>query len=80
MGISRKFYIDCHMRFSWLITYKMFRDGEGGKPWINANPNAMSDFWKSANQWLPTWPAQKDRGMTIKKIKMWQQGKCGSPN
>lgn len=57
-----------------------FPDGEGGKPWINANPNAMSDFWKSADQWLPTWPAQNDRGMTIKKIKMWQQGKCGSPN
>ena len=52
------------------------RDGEGGKPWTNTNVNAMGDFWKSVHQWLPTWPRQEDRGMTVSKVMMWQQGEC----
>lgn len=28
------------------------------------------------DQWLPTWGEGNDRGMTVKSVKMWQEGKC----
>lgn len=38
----------------------------------------MRDFWKANSTWLPTWGEKEERGMVIKSVKMWQQGKCSS--
>ncbi|KAJ3546946.1 hypothetical protein NM208_g1757 [Fusarium decemcellulare] len=54
-----------------------FLDQVGNKPWINDATNAQWTFWNAANEWLPTWAEGAERGMTVKSVKMWQQGKCG---
>ncbi|KAK2740536.1 hypothetical protein FQN57_006039 [Myotisia sp. PD_48] len=53
-----------------------FPDGIGGKPWTDAGL-ASADFHKSLDKFYPTWPEDSTRGMTIKSVKMWQQGACG---
>lgn len=52
-------------------------DHVGGKPWLDDATNAQWTFWSTANQWLPTWGEGDERGMTVKSVKMWQQGACG---
>lgn len=48
-----------------------FGDGQANKPWIDTNPTAMRDFWRTKDKWYPTW---QDRGwMEVKSVKMWQQ-------
>lgn len=54
------------------------RDGKGNKPWIDGATSSMRDFWNANETWLPTWAKGEDRGMTVKSVKMWQQGKCGT--
>jgi beta-glucanase (GH16 family) len=54
-----------------------FLDKVGGKPWIDGATNAQWAFWDSASEWLPTWGEGDKRGMTVKSVKMWQQGACG---
>lgn len=54
------------------------RDGKGGKPWVDAATNAQWTFWDDADQWLPTWGEGDSRGMTVKSVKMWRSGSCGS--
>ncbi|KZM27353.1 hydrolase [Ascochyta rabiei] len=53
-----------------------FYDGKYNKPWVDGSTSAARDFWKAKDQWLPTWGEGNDRGMTVKSVKMWQQGKC----
>ncbi|KAM5497480.1 hypothetical protein McanMca71_007343 [Microsporum canis] len=53
-----------------------FPDGKGGKPWTDVG-QAASDFYSSLDKFYPTWPKDNSRGMTIKSVKMWQQGACG---
>jgi hypothetical protein len=53
-----------------------FPDGVSNKPWIDGSLTSMRDFWKANTTWLPTWGSGEDRGMTVKSVKMWQQGKC----
>lgn len=55
-----------------------FQDGEDGKPWVNAAPNARTTFWNDRENWGKTWEhednSKKARGeMRIKSVKMWQQ-------
>lgn len=53
------------------------RDAEGGKPWVDwGSGTAARDFWEANSTWLPTWGAGEARGMTVKSVKMWQQGAC----
>ena len=52
------------------------RNGKGNKPWIDGSSTAMRDFWLANGTWLPTWGKDEDRGMTVKSVKMWQQGEC----
>jgi len=54
------------------------RDKVGDKPWLNDATNARWTFYDAAKEWLPTWGEGDKRGMTIKSVKMWQQGKCGA--
>jgi hypothetical protein len=53
-----------------------FPDSEGDKPWIDVDHTAMRDFWMANSTWLPTWGKGDERGMTVKSVKMWQEGKC----
>ena len=55
---------------------RFYRDGVDDKPWIDDATNAAWDFWSAADKWLPTWGEGNERGMTVKNVKMWQQGKC----
>jgi len=48
-----------------------FKDGEQGKPWVDASTTAKKDFWDARDQWYPTW--QKGGFMTVKSVKIWQQ-------
>ncbi|RDA85495.1 hypothetical protein CP532_0027 [Ophiocordyceps camponoti-leonardi (nom. inval.)] len=57
-----------------------FPDHVGGKPWIDAAKNSQWMFWSAAKDWLPTWAAGDERGMTVRSVKMWQQGTCGQPD
>jgi len=58
-----------------------FADGVGNKPWADAETYlAPGSFWQAVNKWLPTWGKGDARGMTVKSVKMWQQGTCGSPS
>lgn len=51
-----------------------FEDGKNdNKPWSNNAENAVSDFWKAKDQWLPTWGQPKDRAMAVDYVKMWQK-------
>jgi hypothetical protein len=56
----------------------VLRDNVGDKPWVDAATNAQWTFWDAASKWLPTWGEGDTKGMTVKSVKMWQQGKCGA--
>ncbi|KAF1992474.1 glycoside hydrolase family 16 protein [Aulographum hederae CBS 113979] len=55
-----------------------WKDGVGNKPWGDASETAPKEFWDAQQQWYPTWGNGTDRGMTVKQVKMWSQGACGS--
>ncbi|KAF7556471.1 hypothetical protein G7Z17_g1392 [Cylindrodendrum hubeiense] len=55
-----------------------FLDDSGNKPWVNDATNAQWTFWSAADKWLPTWGEGDTRGMTVRSVKMWQLGACGS--
>lgn len=48
-----------------------FEDGVEGKPWVDASPTAMKDFWNAKEEWWPTWQGLGQ--MEVKSVKMWQQ-------
>lgn len=50
----------------------------GNKPWGDSSATAMRDFYNANATWLKTWPDDASRGMTVKSVKMWQQGACSS--
>ncbi|KFY31771.1 hypothetical protein V494_07922, partial [Pseudogymnoascus sp. VKM F-4513 (FW-928)] len=54
-----------------------FLDGVGGKPWVDASTYlAPGAFYQRVDDWLPTWGEGNARGMTVKAVKMWQEGAC----
>ncbi|KAF2427548.1 concanavalin A-like lectin/glucanase [Tothia fuscella] len=53
-----------------------FPNAVGNKPWNDAESSAPSDFYAARHKWEPTWGKGNSRGMTIKHVKMWQEGKC----
>ncbi|KUI55551.1 Beta-1,3-glucan-binding protein [Cytospora mali] len=55
-----------------------FLDGKGGKPWVDDATNAQWTFWDDADTWLPTWGDADSRGMTVRSVKVWQAGSCGT--
>lgn len=55
-----------------------FLDKVGDKPWIDSATNAQWTFWSAADSWLPTWGQWDERGMTVRRVRMWQAGKCGA--
>ncbi|KAJ9603933.1 hypothetical protein H2200_011455 [Cladophialophora chaetospira] len=55
-----------------------FQDGVGHKPWVDGKDSAASDFYGARSEWEPSWPEGNDRGLTVKSVKMWQQGACST--
>ncbi|TFK38507.1 GH16 beta-1,3-glucan recognition protein [Crucibulum laeve] len=50
-----------------------FPDGDE-KPWLDGSTTAMSDFWRTKDKWLPSWPSKvEDRAMVVDHVKMWQK-------
>ena len=54
-----------------------FPDGMQNKPWVDLSPSAKLDFWRSKDQWYPTWQDKNgdltNSAMKIKSVKVWQQ-------
>ncbi|KAK4934645.1 hypothetical protein LTR10_024148 [Elasticomyces elasticus] len=57
-------------------TNSFFKDGVGNKPWGDESLTAPREFWNAKDTWLPTWGEGDKRGMTVKSVKMWSQGRC----
>lgn len=74
---DQKFYLILNLAVGG--TNGWFKDKMGDKPWIDDAQNAQWTFWNAAKAWLPTWGEPNERGMTVKSVKMWQAGACGSP-
>lgn len=53
-------------------------DKVGNKPWGDASLTAPAEFWNASSQWGPTWGPPEERGMTVKSVKMYSMGSCGS--
>ncbi|KAF2433686.1 glycosyl hydrolase [Tothia fuscella] len=58
-------------------TNGFFKDGNHGKPWGDQSLTAPKEFWDNSKSWLPTWGEGDTRGMTVKSVKMWEEGACG---
>ncbi|KIV81625.1 hypothetical protein PV11_03796 [Exophiala sideris] len=71
---DQKFYLILNVavgsRNGWFV------DGVGDKPWVDGRDSSASDFYAARDEWEPTWAPGNERGMTVKSVKMWQQGKC----
>jgi hypothetical protein len=59
-------------------TNGFFKDGVGNKPWGDASLIGPKQFLESKDTWYPTWGKGEERGLTVKNVKMWSQGKCAS--
>jgi len=72
---DQDFYLILNVAVGSLNGY--FPDSVGSKPWVDASTYlARGDFWRAADKWLPTWGTGNTRGMTVKSVKMWQEGAC----
>ncbi|KAK8061687.1 glycoside hydrolase family 16 protein [Apiospora phragmitis] len=65
---DQKFYLILNVAVGG--TNGWFEDGQSGKPWLDASPNAKKDFWSAKDEWYPTWT---DPAMQISKVTMLQQ-------
>ncbi|ODQ49727.1 concanavalin A-like lectin/glucanase [Saitoella complicata NRRL Y-17804] len=54
-----------------------FPDTMKGKPWVDATATARRDFWSARDEWYKTWPAEEERGMIVKSVKMYQLVEAG---
>lgn len=57
-------------------TNGFFKDGVANKPWGDKSLSAPREFWQAQEQWLSTWGDGDTRGMTVRSVRMWQQGRC----
>lgn len=53
-----------------------FPDSTGKKPWVDRSETAPKQFFDGRADWMPTWGAGDLRGMAVKSVKMWSEGKC----
>lgn len=58
-------------------TNGFFPDNVGRKPWVNGAKNARWAFWEAKDRWLPSWGQGDEKGMTVRRVRMWQRGACG---
>ena len=45
---------------------------DSGSPWCTM----LTCVSAARDQWLPSWGEGNNRGMTVKNVKMWREGKC----
>ena len=71
-GINAPFDSEMYLIFDLAAggTNSYFPDGDG-KPWSNADSNAINKFWAAKNQWYPTWT----QPMAIDYVKVWSHKK-----
>ena len=55
-----------------------YRDGYHNKPWIDGSPTAAEQFLAAQQAWETTWGEGDTRGMTVKSVKMFSRGVCGT--
>ena len=50
-----------------------FRNEGASKPWSNTSPNAIRDFWRGKNEWLPTWNynSNDDANLQVDYVRVW---------
>ena len=71
---DEKFYMILNVAVG--STNGFFKDGVGGKPWIDKSDTAPKEFWDSRSMWKDTWGEGDTRGMTVKYVRMWSEGSC----
>jgi hypothetical protein len=59
-------------------TNGFWKDGIGQKPWGDQAETAPKQFWDAQGLWYPTWGEGDKKGLTVKSVKMWKEGACGS--
>jgi hypothetical protein len=57
-------------------TNGFWKDGVGTKPWGDGSLTGPKEFWDARQLWQPTWGKPNDRGMTVKSVKMYNEGSC----
>ncbi|KAK6338649.1 hypothetical protein TWF696_009460 [Orbilia brochopaga] len=70
---DQEFYLILNVAVGGMNGY--FKDSSF-KPWVDRSGTEMRDFWDDVDEWYPTWGPVESRGMTVRSVKMWQQGKC----
>jgi hypothetical protein len=68
---DQRFYLIINLAVGGTNGY--FPDGTGGKPWTDASPNAMDEFWAGVGAWGPTWTSP----FMIDSVRVWQAAPGG---
>ena len=68
---NREFFIIMNLAVGGSSNY--FPDGQGGKPWANADQHSPNTFLNSKGQWYPTWKGE-DAALQVDWIKVWSLG------
>ena len=68
---DQEFYLILSLAIGGTNSY--FPENLGSKPWVDASPRAMYEFWQAKDKWLPTWGEGLGRAFQVKSVKMWQQ-------
>ena len=51
-------------------TNAYFPDGVGGKPWADADPQAVNEFYNSRGNWGQTWKGE-NAALSVDSVKVW---------
>jgi hypothetical protein len=65
---NREFYILMNVAVGGTNGY--FPDGQGGKPWADADPTSTNEFYNARGAWMPTW-VEQESAMQIDSVKVW---------
>jgi hypothetical protein len=71
---DQKFYLILNVAVGG--TNGFWKDGVGNKPWGDGSLTGLKEFWDARQLWQPTWGGPDDRGMTVKSVKMYNEGSC----
>ena len=68
---NQEFYLLLNVAAGGTNSY--FPDGQCGKPWSDASPNAVNEFWNAKDSWYTTWdyPSTNQAAMKIDSIQVW---------
>lgn len=71
---DQRFYLIINLAVGGTGGY--FPDGQGGKPWTDGSPVAMTEFNAGQSQWWPSWPQRGGGGagspFMIDSVRVWQ--------